>query len=75
MTSPFGVFSRNNRWTARTEDSVSRPVSSIKILSLDTPDSINKRAITDASDGPYRPTAPVGMKVVPGWWRAKAKAA
>src|SRR5580698_8016947 len=60
---------------ARTEDKVSCPVSSNRILSLPTPDFINRPAMTEASEGPYRPAAPVGMKRTSEWLRAQFRAA
>jgi hypothetical protein len=74
MTGPGDLCSRSNRAIARTEDNVSFPVSSNRILLLWTPDSMSRRAMAEASDGPYRPTAPVGMKRVSGCPAAAASA-
>ncbi len=52
---------RSKAAQARAEDSVSVPVSSSVICPGGTPHSINIPAITRASDGAWRPMAPVGM--------------
>ncbi len=46
--------------TARTDDSVSVPVSSSRMRASGTPRASSSAAITEASDGPNRPTPPVG---------------
>jgi hypothetical protein len=61
MTGPGSVRDRNIRWKAFTEDQVSRPVSSRMTCSRAIPACSSSVAMTDASDGPWRPTAPDGM--------------
>ncbi len=75
MTRPGSPFSRSKRQIARTDDHVSVPFSSKRIRSAGTPESCNSRAMTEASDGPCRPTPPVGINRTSGWPSAHAIAA
>ena len=75
MTCGSGFLFASIRRIARTDERVSRPVSSSTIFSRGMPDSINKWAMTEASEGPWRPIPPVGKKHAPGWFLAQAKAA